>query len=370
MEISGSQKRRDRPTEDVYPFYVPAFARCLIEELPWLQRVTSSEEAVERAFAHAAEMMRTRGSSLDQGMEVACEFVLGICGAKTRDDQRRSVTQTFWRVAHALRNAIGHGAERIPLRAATATAAAIRGVDQTWRRTDRPRVSEFPDLNLQAQFVAMNNHILEALVEVQEENRHLFTTLDLNPIFVALALARDGRRDKHAPPMTAEQASHYATMAIRFEACERRLSSHALKGLRRWQKVNPRTTIELAVSCIWTHGDPEVRRHHQLWHYQRTLERRGIVGRATHDQINEGSFLLLVGVVTDNIFASLPPEHTADAVVSVLFGNADLSPRQKFDIRRLLGALRQPRSPYLHFVFPKAAAIGIETWARRLSIRL
>ena len=78
-------------------------------------------------------------------------------------------------------------------------------------------------------------------------------------------------------------------------------------------------------------------------------------------------FVLLIGVINDHVFALLPPEDAAEAVLVGLTAPHLRSPKNDHDIKCLQDALRQPRSPYVQFLFPKSSQVPMETWMAKLS---
>ena len=121
---------------------------------------------------------------------------------------------------------------------------------------------------------------------------------------------------------------------------------------------------QLTLKSIW--GHKETPRHHQLWHLHRIVNEKGL--REMRSTINEAIFLLLVTVINDHVFASIPPEDAAECVVNALFTKYDLTSKQRFDMSRIHLALRQPRSPYLNILFRDESSLPWEMWERKLSL--
>lgn len=208
-------------------------------------------------------------------------------------------------------------------------------------------------------WLRMNAQIVEAVVHQQVDCHRVWCHgPDHDPVFLALAYARRGDAINFSP----FNASHYACMAVRFDADESRTGSAAFKGLRRWRNVVDDVVTDLTLTCVWRkrgagrHTEPP--RHHQLWHLRRLTGNQQQQQRATFD----AAFLLLVGVMNDHVFAAIPPEDAADAVVTALYTKCPLTTRHAFDLGRLLDALAKPRTPYLAFLFPDQALVPLETW--------
>lgn len=179
---------------------------------------------------------------------------------------------------------------------------------------------------------------------------------------MALTFARRGNQHEYS----ASTASHYASIAVRYEIDEGRTGSSIFKGLRRWRNIVPDVVTSLTIQCIW--GHKETPRHHQLWHFQRLVKEKGVESMTS--TINEGIFLLLLTVINDHIFASIPPEDAADAVLHALFVQQQpLLPKQHFDVSRIVQVLDLPRSPYLHLLFPVQACIKTQTWLQKLNFQ-
>jgi hypothetical protein len=203
----------------------------------------------------------------------------------------------------------------------------------------------------------MNFQMLEAIVQHQLEHSTLWTTVpDFNLIFMALTFAKRCKLETYSASM----ASHIASIAVRYHMDESRSDSAAFKGLRRWRNVSSEVVMDVTIACV--QGYKESPRHHPLWHLERIYNEQGF-----ENGLGQAIFLLLIGILNDHIFESLPPEDSAEAVLVALMAPHLRTPKNTHDIKRLEHALRQPRSPYLHILFPKSNRIHIETWVEKLA---
>jgi hypothetical protein len=233
---------------------------------------------------------------------------------------------------------------------------------ETWLPSMRTKIRPIQDdhqTNLRRQ---MNFYIVEAIVQHQLEFQHAWKFLpDYNVLFLALTFAKRGKPHEYS----ASIASHFASIAVRYEIDESRTGSSIFKGLRRWRNIVDDVVTDLTLKCVW--GHKETPRHQQLWHFERLVKEKGYESMIS--TIDEGIFLLLLTVIHDHIFASIPPEDAADAVVHALFTRQPLHAKQHFDVSRIVAVLPLPRSPYLHLLFPDQATISVETWMQKLNFQ-
>jgi hypothetical protein len=215
----------------------------------------------------------------------------------------------------------------------------------------------------------MNHQIFESIINHQIAHRNVWCpgktfkefTFDMNPVFLAMTFARRGTAQ--SKECSSLLASHVATMAVRYDIEESRVQSIAFKGLRRWRNVDNELVAEFALKCIW--GWKETPRHHHLWHYERLINEKGL--QDMHATVQDGMFLLLIGVLNDAVFAHLPPEDTSATIVMALFKTPMPKPMQHdYDTERLFRALQQPRSSYMDIVFPQQSTIPLEAWVQKI----
>ena len=329
-----------------------------------LRHLTGSYEVVHGVLAEAQLYYQQSQCSLNKALERACLGVTRLLGASTH--------RKFWRLAKQLCNTTNF--HRIEPHRPHAYLPCMMSdlqivqhehgpvwelVREAWVPTPRTMVAEIAASDNERRSM-MHVHILEAIVQHQLE--FFPTAMDYHVLFLALTFARRTRSED----FSATVASHVACMAVRYEMDGSRAGTFQFKGLRRWRNTLPSIVADLALTCIWAHG--ETPRHHQLWHFRRLIREHGHVNETRHEQ--QGIFLLLIGVMHDHVFASIPPEHAADAVYTVLFTpQHPPSPRQTFDLKRLGHALTLPRSAYMHILFPELADVPVEVWHDTIRFR-
>ena len=326
--------------------------------------VTGSHDILLALLQQGQRYLQASQCSLNKALEKVCLAFTRTFGY--------GLHKRFWRIAKGLCEGAIRGEEvRRPHPYAPCMMSDLAIVDahgsaawvisrESWIPSPRPWMDPKDDQEDQRR--AMNFRIVEAVTHHQIEHPNVWKHVpDYNPIFMALAFARRAVTNH----FSAETASHIASIAVRYEVDESRTGSAAFKGLRRWRNVSPEVVTELTIKCVW--GHKETPRHHQLWHLHRIVNDRGL--HEMRSTLQEAKFLLLVAVVNDHVFASIPPEDAAECVVNALFTKYALTPKQRFDVSRIVHAVQQPRSPYLHILFPNEASIPIETWIEKLSIQ-
>lgn len=352
-----------------FPFQPTMFANLLMKECPGMRRLTGSYDVLHHILHDGQAHYQASQCSLSKALEWTCTRVTRTMGA--------SVHRKFWKVSKFLcgLTTFHHVDHRVPHAYLACMMADLHIVQafnepawvscrEAWLPSTRPQIQEDPP-DLAERRSLMYVYILEALVQHQLEYPHVWKFLpDHNVFFMAMTFARRKGSDDDC---SATVASHLACMAVRYEMDGSHTGTSAFKGLRRWRNIVPTIAMDLALTCIWSF--PETPRHHQLWHFHRLIKERDLGQHSA--AIEQGTFLLLVGVMNDHIFASVPPEDAAESVMTKLFyANAPLTPRQHFDIGRLGRALTRPRSPYLHILFPEMTTVTIEKWFHTLQLNL
>ncbi len=356
------------PLGSVFPFDHAKLVRVLLWDSRGLRHMTGSRDVLHEILRWGEAYMRSSQCSLNKALEKVCEAMCRALG--------QGVHPRFWRAVKGL-TGCNHASwyKDMAARRTHPYAACMMGdlvVDEvtygepvwvvapeawlpsarTWTETKDPQE------HLRR---AMNFYIVEAVVHHQLEHPSLWKHVpDFNSIFIALSLAARGGDQT----FTAETASHFASMAVRYETDESRSGSAAFKGLRRWRNVIPSAVAQLTLQSIW--GHKETLRHHQLWHLYRIVNENGL--QDMRSTLTEAIFVLLVTVVHDLSFASIPPEHAAGCVVNALFTKHSPTSQQAFDLSRVHHAIRQPRSPYLSVLFPAESQVPVEAWEQKLSL--
>lgn len=351
----------------VFPFDHDALVNVLLGDCRSLRHWTGSRGVLHEILQWGETYMRSSQCSVNKALEKVCSAMCLTFG--------QSLHHRFWRI---VKGACGGNVGRFKDLAARRPhpyAACMMGdvvidevnyQDSAWVIAGEawlPSSRIWSDANDPQEDLrrTMNFYIVEAIVHHQLEHPSLWHIVpDFNSIFIALSLAARS----NAQTFTAETASHYASMAVRYEADESRSGSAAFKGLRRWRNVCPAVVTQLTLNAVW--GHKETLRHHQLWHLYRIVNESGL--QDMRSTLTEAIFLLLLTVVHDLSFASIPPEHAAGCVVNALFTKHSPTPKQTFDLSRILYAIRQPRSPYLSVLFPNESQIPVEVWDHKLSL--
>lgn len=352
-----------------FPFDHDVFVGLLLHECKVLRQLTGSRDVLYRFLQQGEQHMALYQCSLSKALE-------GVCGQVTRAGGQ-SVHRKYWKVAFFLSNQPQY---KLDVRAPHVYAPCnmpdlvySRCLDtwtipnEAWMKSSRTHQETCQEL--QDTQRVMNHQIFEAIVNHQIAHRNVWCpgktykdfTFDLNTVFLAMTFARRGT--SKSTECSSLVASHVATIAVRYDIEESRVQSTPFKGLRRWKNVDNELVAELTLKCIW--GWKETPRHHHLWHYERLIYKTGLQDmKAT---VQDGMFLLLIGVLNDAIFAHLPPENTSSTVVIALFKTPMPKHMQHdYDTDRLIRALEQPRSPYLDIVFPQQSTIPLETWVRKI----
>lgn len=351
-----------------FPFDHGVFVNMLFRECRGLRHLTASYDILHAIFDEGLRYFAASQCSLNKALERVCTHITQTFG--------QSVHHKYWKVAKYLCNQsyptieiraphVNMGCRMTDLALTTTehdqTAWII--AHETWVPSKRTRIQPLQNdeqINLWRQ---MNYYIVEALVQHQLEYPYAWKFLpDYNVIFMALTFARRANPYEYS----ASIASHFASIAVRYEIDEGRTGSSIFKGLRRWRNIVPDVVTSLTLQCVW--GHKETPRHHQLWHFQRLVKEKGFESMTS--TTNDGIFLLLLTVINDHIFASIPPEDAADAVLHALFTQQHpLHSRQRFDVSRIVYALELPRSPYLYLLFPDQASISTQTWLQKLNLQ-
>lgn len=358
------------PLEAVFPFDHGKLVNSLLGDSRALRHMTGSHDVLHEILRTGEMYMRSSQCSMQKALEKVCASICYAFGP--------TVHPRFWRAVKALCSGGGGGggggngnrSSRTPHPYAPCMGTSVVVQDyngeavwvlasEPWLPSPRPWVdAKDPQEDLRR---SMNFYIVEAVVHHQLEHPTLWKVVpDFNPIFMALSLARRGT-DEH---FTAEMASHFACMAVRYETDESRSGGAAFKGLRRWRNVSPDTVTQLTIKSVWKHK--HTLRHHQMWHLHRIVNEKRL--QEMRSTVGEAIFILLVAVVNDRSFASIPPEDAASCVVNALFLKQKFTSKQQFDMSRIHYALRQPRSPYLSVLFPAESQIPVEIWERKLSV--
>lgn len=332
-----------------------------------LRRLTASYNVLRMVFEEGETYFLVSQCTLNKSLERVCNNITKALG--------QSMHHKFWKVAKFLCNHSHSGGKFSEGYKPHVYSAAMAGelaitqqyehsvwtIDhERWLPGIRSRTVESTPPELERQRM-MNFHILEAIVQHQLEHPKQWKFLpDYNVLFMALTFARRGLPHEYSASM----ASHFASIAVRYEMDESRTGSSVFKGLRRWRNIVPDLVKDLTLKCIW--GHKETPRHHQLWHFRRLVDEKGLQDMAS--TIQEGVFILLLSVVNDHLFASLPGEHAAEAVFNALFTRQTLTQKQYTDVTQMLHALQLPRSPYLHLLFPHEATLTTETWMEKINL--
>lgn len=355
-----------------FPFDHGVFINMLFRECRGLRHLTASFDILHTIFDNGTRYFAASQCSLNKALERVCTQITQTFG--------QSVHYKYWKIAKHLCNHtqspfhtsspkpphVSMGCRMTDLSVTTTTHDQTAWViaRETWVPSTRIRISHNNDDHDTSLRRQMNYYILEALVQHQLEYPNVWRFLpDYNVMFMALTFARRGKPHEYS----ATSASHFASIAVRYEIDEGRTGSSIFKGLRRWRNIVPDVVTSLTLQCVW--GHKETPRHHQLWHFERLIKEKGIDQATTSTTLEDGIFLLLLAVINDHIFASIPPEDAADAVVQALFTRQPLHAKQYFDVSRIIAVLDLPRSPYLHLLFPKQASITTQIWMQKLDIK-
>ena len=358
------KKARLQPSDPTtFGFKLETFVCYMMKECPWITSMTGAYAILYAILEEGERYLVQSQCSLSKALERACIGCTKAFGEGARPK--------FWKIAKFLTSRISFGGGGDDARMPYVLAPCMAGdvvVDtgengnsawilshERWLATPRRCTRLTPEVeDLKRR---MNFQMLECIVQHQLEHADLWTAVpDLNLIFMALTLAKRAQLETFSAPM----ASHIASIAVRYHMDESRSDSSAFKGLRRWRNVSAQVVIDVTIACI--RGQRESPRHHQLWHLERIVNEHRFQAN-----LDEAIFLLLVGTLNDHIFASLPPEDAAEAVLAALIVPHLRSPKNDHDIKRLEEALRKPRSPYLHILFPKSNRIPIEVWVEKLA---
>ena len=354
-----------------FPFDHNDFILALLGSAKGLRQVTGSYDVLGGLVAEAEAYMFLSQCSLNKALERLC------AGIKTNFGQ--SMHGKFWRVAKEQCRNDGELQRKRPrpphpfapcmmkdlaVKGDPSTGGAVYSIaKEAWVFTPRQNVPLYMELAEQRR--VMNFQIAEAVYNHQVENSQRRGLVpDFHVMFLALTFAqRATRSTSHA--YSTLVGSHIASMAVQYDSDDGRSTPMAFHGLRRWKNLSLDMAMDIGIHCVF--GWRTSPRHHQLWHYYRLVDEHKI----SHSQfgIDSGIFLLLVGVIQDHVFASIPPEDAALAVFTSLFKPHGKCPnsRQRFDISRVLQALQHPRSPYLDVLFPDQCQVATETWAHMLA---
>jgi len=339
------------------------FVSYMMKECPWILDMTGAHAILHNILQEGERYMAESKCTIQKGLERACNVCTNAFGP--------SAHQKFWKIAKFLSGGNTRNADdtaRLPYVLAPCLAgdvvvtidpsgnAAWVLPNERWLATPRWWTNIAPDIADQQR--RMNFQMLECIVQHQLEHSSLWTAVpDFDLIFMALTFAKRCKLEA----FSASTASHIASIAIRYHMDESRSDSTAFKGLRRWRNVSSKIVMDITIACL--QGHRESPRHHQLWHLQRIAGEQGI-----QTSLGEAMFLLLIGVVNDHIFASIPPEDAAEAIVATLMTPHLRTAKNDYDIKRLHEALKQPRSPYLHVIFPEFAHVPLEVWMEKVSV--
>jgi hypothetical protein len=365
----SSRSRPRVPLQSVFPFEHAKLVHVLLGDCRGLRHLTGSRDVLHEILQWGEMDMRSSQCTVNKALEKVCNAMCMTFGP--------SLHPRFWRAVKGICG--GNNASRykdLAARRLHPYAACMMGdvvvdevtygdpawviASESWLPSARIRTeAKDPQEDMRR---AMNFYIVEAVVHHQLEHPSVWKHVpDFNPIFVALSLAAKSS----SQTFTAETASHFACMAVRYETDESRSGSAAFKGLRRWRNVSSTTVAQLTLNSVWGRHKATLR-HHQLWHLYRIVNEQGL--QDMRSTFTEAIFVLLVTVVHDLSFASIPPEHAAGCVVNALFTKHSPTPKQTFDLSRILYAIRQPRSPYLSVLFPTESQIPVEVWEQKLSL--
>jgi hypothetical protein len=352
-----------------FPFEHDDFIVALLAESRVLRHVTASYADLGKLFVDAEVYMMASQCSLNKALEKLCGVLVERFG--------KSIHAKFWGIARQLcerrpRPETSRWRRPHPFAACMMTDIDVK-VDartgqavytpQTERWAFTPRTKVSPYLELADQRRLMNTQIVEAVFHHQVENGRAWPCVpDFHFIFLALTFAQRGASPDNYSAM---RGSYVAFMAAQYELDDGKTTFAAFKGLRRWRSLPPDAVREIGLKCVF--GWRTSPRHHQLWHFKRLVNEMSL--HHMQSTVENGTFLLLLGVIQDHVFASIPPEDAALAVFVVLFkphGNPPNN-RQRFDISRVLLALQYPRSPYMEVLFPNQYRVPVETWAAMLA---
>lgn len=362
MSSSGRGRPKTQVDPCVFPFDHGVFVDFMLKECYWLRQWTGSYAVLHQILHDSQHLLQVSQCSLQKALERACSTCKQAFGASVHDK--------FWKVAKFLSNNPHRTFEvrkphiYAPCMAGELTVAhdgTYSVSEERWLSSWRNPVSMAPEY--EEQWRVMNFQLLESIVQHQLEHAVAWKNVpDHHPIFMALTFSRRGSKDDQR--FSATMASHYATMAVRYEVDESRTGSAAFKGLRRWRNIASEDVMALTLTCIW--GHKETPRHHQLWHLERLTNERGLHNMVS--TIVEVKFLLLIAVLNDHVFAHLPPEDAADAALAFLLPSTTRTPKQHSDITRIWEALKRPRSPYMHILFPETSKVPLESWWEKLRL--
>lgn len=362
-----------------FPFDHEDFVVGLVASYKSLRLMTGSSEILRGFLAQAEAYMAGSQCSLNKALEKLCDALERTFG--------KGIHYKFWQVAKALCDGGGGGGDggggrgrqtpsswRRPHPSApcmmTDLVAARDAATGEWVYTPRierwtfsPRVKVPLYLELADKRRLMNFQILETVYHHQLENRATMRRVpDIHVIFLALTFAHRGSRPNEYSAML---GSYFGFLAAQYDLDDGKTTFTAFKGLRRWRSLPRETVVNIGIRS--TLGWRTTPRHHQLWHFQRLVNEMDLCHMQS--TIQNGVFLLLLGTIQDHVFASIPPEDAAQAVFVSLFKLHGKPPtnRQRFDISRILQALRLPRSPYLDVLFPDQYRVTVETWVEMLA---
>lgn len=345
-----------------FAFNHDTFVSFMMKECPWILSMTGAFAVLHNILQDGERYLVQSQCSVAKALERACANCTKAFGTGAHPK--------FWKVAKFLTNRSstrdGDDARLPNVLAPCMAGDVVMDTDEDgnsawilsqerWLPTPRRWTQLSPEVADRKRM--MNFQMLEAIVQHQIEHSTLWTAVpDFNLIFMALTLAKRCKLETYSASM----ASHIASIAVRYHMDESRSDSAAFKGLRRWRNVSSEVVMDVTIACV--QGFKESPRHHPLWHLERIYNEQGFQG-----SLGEAIFILLVGLLNDHIFSSLPPEDAAEAVLVALMAPHLRSQKSDHDIKRLEEALRQPRSPYLHILFPKSTRVPIETWAEKLA---
>lgn len=360
--------------ENAFPFKHEDLVHALLNESRGLRCITGAYEVLHEIITRGEMYFRSSQCSLNKALEKVGASICLTFG--------QTLHPRYWRTVKRLCNqgptdrnrqgtrAVGKPHPYMPCMMTGLVMNQVHGqtvwviASESWIASPRPWIAPGTSVvidDTQHRRTTMNFYIVEAIVHHQLDHPTLWKHVpDFDVIFTALTFARRGSDDL----FSAELASHFASMAIRYDADESRHGSAAFKGLRRWRNVCAETITKLTLRSIW--GFRETPRHHQLWHLHRLLHGKKI--QDMQSTLHEAIFVLLVTIINDHFFATIPPEDAAACVINALFTKYDLTNKQRVDMARIHAALRQPRSPYLSVLFPEVCNIPVETWQTKLNV--
>jgi len=364
LRRAPKKARAQPPDPTTFPFNHDTFVSYMMKECPWILSMTGAFAVLHGILQEGERYLVQSQCSIEKALERACTNCDSAFGAGAHPK--------FWKVAKFLTNrssARDGDDARLPYVLAPCMAGdVVMDTDangncawllphERWLPAPRRWTHLTPEMADQKR--VMHFQMLEAIVHHQFEHSTIWTTVpDFNLIFMALTLAKRCKLETYSASM----ASHIASIAVRYHMDESRSDSAAFKGLRRWRNVSSEVVMDVTLTCIQGYKDSP--RHHPLWHLERICNEQGFQG-----SLGEATFLLLVGLLSDHIFSSLPSEDAAEAVFVALMAPHLRTQKNTHDVKRLEEALRQPRSPYLHILFPKSNHIAIETWMEKLALR-